>query len=185
LGTNSLVDILVFGRRSGRHALKFIRENDWAPLPARPDEPARALTGQVLNSSGKERAADIRDSLQDEMMDKASVFRDAQGLTALKERLRELRDRYRQVKSEDRGLRYNTELLEVIELGCMLDLADVLVECAWARQESRGGHYREDFRKRDDASWLKHTLAYQTPKGIELKFKPVVITKFQPTERKY
>jgi succinate dehydrogenase / fumarate reductase flavoprotein subunit len=99
--------------------------------------------------------------------------------------LRGLRERYRQVKSEDRGLRYNTELLEVLELGCMLDLADVLVEGALARQESRGGHSREDFPKRDDANWLKHTLAYQTHKGVELKFKPVVITKFQPMERKY
>ncbi len=89
LGTNSLVDILVFGRRGGRHALKFIQENDWAPLPAKPDEPARAMVSQVLNSTGKERAADIRDVLQDEMMDKASVFRDAPGLTAMREKLRE------------------------------------------------------------------------------------------------
>lgn len=185
LGTNSLVDILVFGRRGGRHALKFIQENDWVPLPSRPDEPARAMVSQILNSTGKERAADIRDTLQDEMMDKASVFRDAAGLTALREKLKELRDRYRQVKSEDRGMRYNTELLEVIELGCLLDLAEVLVESALARQESRGGHYREDFPKRDDAQWLKHTLAFQSPKGIEFKFKPVVITKFQPMERKY
>jgi succinate dehydrogenase / fumarate reductase flavoprotein subunit len=185
LGTNSLVDILVFGRRGGRHALKFIQENDWVPLPTHADEPARALVSRVLNSTGKERAADIRDVLQDEMMDKASVFRDAKGLTAIREKLRELRDRYRQVKSEDHGARYNTELLEVIELGCLLDVADVLVESALARQESRGGHYREDFPKRDDANWLKHTLAYQTPKGIEFKFKPVTITKFQPMERKY
>ena len=185
LGTNSLVDILVFGRRGGRHALKFIQENDWVPLPAHADEPARALVSQVLKSTGKERAADIRDVLQDEMMDKASVFRDAKGLTAMRGKLRELRDRYRQVKSEDHGARYNTELLEVIELGGLLDVADVLVESALARQESRGGHYREDFPKRDDANWLKHTLAYQTPKGVELKFKPVTITKFQPMERKY
>ena len=187
LGTNSLVDILVFGRRGGRHALKYVQENDWTSLPKRADEPARALVSQVLNSAGKERAADIRDVLQDEMMDKASVFRDAAGLTALKETLRGLRERYRQVKSEDRGLRYNTELLEVIELGCLLDLAEVLVESALARQESRGGHSREDFTKRDDVNWLKHTLAFQSikGKGVELKFKPVVITKFQPMERKY
>ena len=185
LGTNSLVDILVFGRRGGRHALKFIQENDWVPLPTHADEPARALVSRVLNSTGKERAADIRDVLQDEMMDKAAVFRDAKGLTAMREKLRELRERYRQVKCEDRGARYNTELLEVIELGCLLDVADVLVESALARQESRGGHYREDFPKRDNANWLKHTLAYQTPKGIEFKFKPVTITKFQPMERKY
>jgi len=185
VGTNSCVDFLVFGRRGGRHALKFMQENDWVPLPNRPDDPARALVSHVLNSTGKERAADIRDVLQDEMMDKGSVFRDAQGLMALREKLREIRERYRQVKSEDGGTRYNTELLEVIELGCLLDLAEVLVEGALARQESRGGHYREDFPKRDDVNWLKHTLAYHTPTGMKLRFKPVVITKFQPTERKY
>jgi succinate dehydrogenase / fumarate reductase flavoprotein subunit len=185
LGTNSLVDILVFGRRSGRHAAKFIQENDWVSLPARAEEPSRVIVSHVLNSTGKERAADIRDALQDGMMEKASVFRDASGLTALRQKLQELRDRFRQVKSEDGGRCYNTELLEVIELGCLLDLATVLVESALARQESRGGHYREDFPKRDDSNWLKHTLAYQAARGIEFKYKPVVITKFQPMERKY
>ncbi len=185
LGTNSLVDILVFGRRGGRHMLKFVKENDWVPLPENADERAREMVGRLLKSEGKERAADIRDVLQDEMMEKASVFRDAQGLTAMRGKLAELRERYRNVKIEDRGTQYNSELLEVIELGCLLDLADVLVESALARQESRGGHYREDFTKRDDANWLKHTLAYQGEKAVEFKYKPVTITKFQPQERKY
>jgi succinate dehydrogenase / fumarate reductase flavoprotein subunit len=185
LGTNSLVDILVFGRRGGRHAVKFLRENDWAPLPAGADEPARVLINDLLASSGNERAADIRDTLQNEMMDKASVFRDAQGLTAMREKLRELRERHRHIKVDDRGKKYNTELLEAIELGGLIDLAEVLVESALARQESRGAHYREDFPKRDDPHWLKHTLAYKSSKGIEFKYKPVTITKFEPKERKY
>ena len=185
LGTNSLVDILVFGRRGGRHAAKFIKENDWAPLPAKADEPARALISALKNSGGKERPADIRDALQDEMMDKASVFRDAKGLTAMREKLRELRARYRQTKIEDQSACYNTELLEVIELGGLLDLAEVLVESALARQESRGAHFREDFPKRDDPNWLKHTLAYKGEKKVDFKYKPVTITKFEPKERKY
>ena len=185
LGTNSLVDILVFGRRGGRHAAKFIEENDWVPLAPKVDETARGLVSGLKNSHGKERAADIRDALQDEMMDKASVFREAKGLTAVREKLRELRQRYRQVRVQDQGARYNTELLEVIELGGLLDLAEVLVESALARQESRGAHFREDFPKRDDPNWLKHTLAYKAEKGIELKYKPVTITKFEPKERKY
>jgi succinate dehydrogenase / fumarate reductase flavoprotein subunit len=185
LGTNSLVDILVFGRRGGRHAVKFIQENDWAPLPAKADEPARALVSGLKNSHGKERSADIRDALQDEMMDKASVFREAKGLVALREKLCELRAQYWQVRIQDQSARYNTELLEVIELGGLLDLAEVLVESALARQESRGAHFREDFPKRDDPNWLKHTLAYKGEKGIELKYKPVTITKFEPKERKY
>jgi succinate dehydrogenase / fumarate reductase flavoprotein subunit len=185
LGTNSLVDILVFGRRGGRHAAKFIKENDWVPLPARADEPARALVSELKNSGGKERPADLRDALQDEMMDKASVFRDAKGLTAMREKLRELRARYRQAKIEDQSACYNTELLEVIELGGLLDIAEVLVESALARQESRGAHFREDFPKRDDPNWLKHTLAYKGEKKVDFKYKPVTITKFEPKERKY
>jgi len=185
LGTNSLVDILVFGRRAGRHAGKYIEENDWVPLPPSPDGPAQDLVNQVLSGNGNERAAAIRDTLQDEMMDKAGVFREAKGLEAMQQKLRELRQRYRQVKVEDGGRKYNTELLEVIELGGMIEISEALVAGALARQESRGAHSREDFPKRDDPGWLKHTLAYQTPKGIELKFKPVTITKFEPKERKY
>jgi succinate dehydrogenase / fumarate reductase flavoprotein subunit len=185
LGTNSLVDILVFGRRGGRQAARFIKENDWPPVPANPEEPARAMIADLLNSSGKERAADIRDSLRHEMMDKASVFRNAQGLGGMREKLRELRDRYRHIKIEDRSKKYNTELLEAVELGGLIDLAEVLVESALVRQESRGAHSREDFPERDDANWLKHTLAYRGAKGIDFKFKPVTITRFEPKERKY
>ncbi|PYV27999.1 MAG: succinate dehydrogenase flavoprotein subunit [Acidobacteria bacterium] len=185
LGTNSLVDILVFGRRAGRHAARFVKENEWVPLPLRPDERAEALLAQLMNSSGKERAADIRDTLQSEMMDKAGVFREAKGLTEMRSRLEAIQERYRRVKVEDRGRKYNTDLLEVIELGGLIDLAEALVSSALARQESRGAHSREDFPKRDDPNWLKHTLAYKTPQGIELKYKPVTVTKFEPKERKY
>jgi succinate dehydrogenase / fumarate reductase flavoprotein subunit len=185
LGTNSLVDILVYGRRGARHAAQHVKENDWAPLPPNPDERARAQVARIMGSSGKERAAQIRDVLQDEMMDKASVFRDAQSLATMKEKLAKLRERFGQVKVEDRGTKYNTEMLEAVELENLLDLAEVLVESALGRQESRGAHSREDFPKRDDVNWLKHTLAYKTEKGIHFRFKPVTITKFQPMERKY
>jgi succinate dehydrogenase / fumarate reductase flavoprotein subunit len=185
LGTNSLVDILVYGRRGARHAARFIKENDWAPLPEKADERAQEQVSRLMSATGKEQAAAIRDALQDEMMEKASVFREAKSLEAMRGKLAELRERYAQVKIEDRGTRYNTELLEVIELGNLLDLAEVLVESALGREESRGAHSREDFPKRDDINWLKHTLAYKTPKGIEFRYKPVTITKFQPKERKY
>ena len=118
-------------------------------------------------------------------MAKASVFRDAGRLAQMRETLKEVRARYNGIKLEDRSVRYNTELLELIELGGMIDIAETLVEGALARQESRGAHSREDFPKRNDAQWLKHTLAYQTPQGIQLKYKPVTITKFEPKERKY
>ncbi|MCL5006350.1 MAG: succinate dehydrogenase flavoprotein subunit [Acidobacteria bacterium] len=185
LGTNSLVDILVFGRRSGRHAADFIKKNEFVPLGANPEERAREMVQRLTTNNGKERAGDVRGTLQDEMMEKASVFRDAKTLSAMREKLHEIRDRYNHVKVEDRGTKYNTELLEVIELGSLIDVAQVLVESALARQESRGAHFREDFPKRDDPNWLKHTLAYLGPKGIEFKYKPVKITKFEPKERKY
>ena len=185
LGTNSLVDILVFGRRSGRHAARFVQESDWAPLPPNPDEWASGQINRLRNSIGQERAVDIRDVLQDEMMEKASVFRDAASLTAMSEKLKELRQRFANVKVEDKGTRYNTELLEAVELENLLDLAEVLVEGALVRQESRGAHFREDFPTRDDANWLKHTLAYRGEKGVTFRYKPVTITKFQPQERKY
>ncbi len=185
LGTNSLVDILVFGRRSGRHAARFIKENDLPPLSDKPEERAREMIDKLMSGKGAERAADIRETLQTEMMDKASVFRDAGTLTAMREKLKEIRDRYGRIRIEDRGKKYNTELMEVFELGVLIDLSEVLVECALARKESRGAHFREDFPKRDDANFLKHSLAYLGPNGIEISYKPVKITKFQPMERKY
>ncbi|HZT70064.1 MAG TPA: succinate dehydrogenase flavoprotein subunit [Terriglobia bacterium] len=185
LGTNSLVDILVFGRRSGRHAARFIKENDLPPLSEKPEERAREMIDKLMSGKGAERAADIRETLQTEMMDKASVFRDAGTLTAMREKLKEIRDRYGRIRIEDRGKKYNTELMEVFELGVLIDLSEVLVECALARKESRGAHFREDFPKRDDANFLKHSLAYLGPNGIEISYKPVKITKFQPMERKY
>ena len=185
LGTNSLVDILVYGRRAARHAGTYIKEDDWAPLPANADERSKADVARLLTAGGEERAAIVRDELQEEMMDKASVFRDATTLGGMTQKLAGLRARFAKIKIEDRGTQYNTELLEVIELGNLLNLAEVLVASALGRQESRGAHSREDFPKRDDVNWLKHTLTYKTDKGIEFKYKPVTITKFQPMERKY
>ncbi|HEY8478128.1 MAG TPA: succinate dehydrogenase flavoprotein subunit [Chloroflexota bacterium] len=185
LGTNSLVDIIVFGRRAGKHAIGFVRENDWPALPPEPDARAREEIGRLLSPEGNESWAKIRDQLQAEMMDKASVMRDQEKLEAMGEVLDDLRERYRRVRLTDRSPRFNTELLEALELGYLLDVSRAIVAGALGRTESRGAHYREDYPKRDDANWLKHTLAYLTPKGVELRYKPVVITRFQPTERKY
>jgi succinate dehydrogenase / fumarate reductase flavoprotein subunit len=185
LGTNSLVDILVFGRRAARHAANFLKQNDWAPLPENPEDQAKELLGKVRGATGKEHAAAIRDDLQHSMMDSVGVFRIEKQIRAMRDKLAELRERYLHVQLSDRGEKYNTELLEVVELGGMIDVAATLVEGALARQESRGAHSREDFPKRDDPNWLKHTLAYLAPNGVELKYKPVVITKFEPKERKY
>ena len=188
LGTNSLVDILVFGRRAGRDIARFVRENDFTPLPPQPEERSRALMARLLSpgNGGSELAATVREEMQGEMMKKASVFRTAENLTELEERVRRLQERYQRVRVQDRSRVFNTDLVEALELGFLLDTAEVTVAGARARQESRGAHSREDFPQRDDANWLKHTLAYRTAAGgIELKYKPVTITKFQPKQRKY
>jgi succinate dehydrogenase / fumarate reductase flavoprotein subunit len=185
LGTNSLVDILVFGKLAGRHMAEYIRGADFAPLPKEADGPAREECARVLASNGSESVARVRETLQREMMDKASVFRTQEGLEAMLAIVKELRERYRRIRLQDKGKIFNTDLQEALELGYLLDLAEVTVVSALARRESRGAHYREDFPRRNDAEWLKHTLAYRFNGEFELRYKPVVITRFQPVERKY
>jgi succinate dehydrogenase / fumarate reductase flavoprotein subunit len=185
LGTNSLVDILVFGRRSGLSMADFAAKNEHVPLPAEPEGPVRARIDSVKARTGGELAAPLREELQADMMDHCGVYRTEELLLKARKKVGELRERYKAVRLQDKGEAFNTDLLETLELENLLDLAECTVESAVARKESRGAHAREDFPKRDDANFLKHTLAYRRDKGTELKYKPVVITKFQPQERKY
>jgi len=185
LGTNSLVDLVVFGRRAGKHMLHFVQQNDLHPLPKEPDYRARSEVEWLLESDGEEKVATIRAELQETMMAYGSVFRTGDGLRAAQAKLNELRDRYTRIRIDDRGRTFNTDLVEAIELGYLLDCADAIVASALAREESRGAHYREDFPQRDDANWLKHSLVTRTSGGLELSYKPVVITRFQPKERTY
>jgi len=185
LGTNSLVDLVVFGRRAGRHMLRFVEENELPPLPADPEFTGRAQVADLLTRTKGERASELREAMQEVMMDKVSVVRDAQGLTEAQREIDRIRLAYNHVAIDDHGHQFNTDLTEALELGCMLDCAEAIVAGALAREESRGGHYREDFQKRDDANWLAHTLVYRTSGGLELRKKPVTITEFQPKERKY
>ena len=185
LGTNSLVDLIVFGRRAGKHAAEVIKTTDLEPLPPEHEYRGRAEVSNLLDRKTGENAALIRSELQSEMMDKASVFRTGELLEEMQTKLVELRDRYSNVKIDDHGLIFNTDLVEALELGCLLDVSEAIVEGAIARKESRGAHLREDYPDRDDVEWLNHTLAYRTSGGIQLKKKPVVLTRFEPKERKY
>jgi succinate dehydrogenase / fumarate reductase flavoprotein subunit len=185
LGTNSLVDLIVFGRRAGRHMLDHVRQVDLVPLPNDPEFTGRAEVASILDRQKGERTADIRAAMQEVMMDKVSVVRDATGLAEAETTIRDLRRAYGNVAIQDRGQTFNTDLMEALELGYMLDCAETIIAGAIAREESRGAHYRSDFEKRDDQNWLAHTMVYKTSGGLQLKKKPVTITEFQPKERKY
>jgi succinate dehydrogenase / fumarate reductase, flavoprotein subunit len=186
LGTNSLVDIIVFGRRSGQHAVKFVAETDLAPLPRDAEERSRELISRLQSGTGSESAVALRQTMQVEMNDKAGVVRDARGLTSLQECLRDLRERFWNIKVMDHGRRYNTEFLEALELKNLLDCAYAVTCSALARNESRGAHYREDFPDRDDVNWLQHTLISLTgDHDTSIALKPVTITRMQPQIRTY
>jgi succinate dehydrogenase / fumarate reductase flavoprotein subunit len=193
LGTNSLLDINVFGKRSGRNAVEYVKTATAAPLPADPARDVREMLEGLRNSTGSERIAAIRKELQDEMDRNAQVFRTDDSLAEVTETIHQLRERYRNVAVQDKGKRFNTDLLEAVELGFLLDLAEVVVFSARNRKESRGGHMRDDYPKRDDENYMKHTMAYLTgdphssdaADHIKLDWKPVVVTRYQPMERKY
>ncbi len=185
LGTNSLVDIIVFGRRAGRDMLRYLGESELLPLAPDTEAVARAEVARLLDSRGQERVATLRAQLQEQMQANASVVRDAGKLETMRAAVAELKDRYARVSLQDRGKLFNTELTEAIEFGYLLDVAECIVTGALARKESRGAHYREDFPKRDDAHLLVHTLVRRVDGRLEISYKPVSITRFQPQERRY
>jgi succinate dehydrogenase / fumarate reductase, flavoprotein subunit len=186
LGTNSLNDILVFGRRAGRHMAHYCRERE---LQAFPLEPAMAVAerlDQLRSGRGGMRATDLRAAMQDVMMKHVGVFRTKEGMQHALAEIQRLQQAAENIKIDDHGQRFNTDLLEALQAQNLLDLAQVVTLSALARTESRGAHAREDHQERDDIHWLKHTLAFRRPDGsVELEYKPVVITRFEPKERIY
>jgi succinate dehydrogenase / fumarate reductase flavoprotein subunit len=187
LGTNSLLDILVFGRRAGRSMTADVRaaNSELPSLPAGAHEPVIAEIEQIRARGRGENAQHIRIELAAQMMDNCGVFRTRETLESMTHCLRELRTRYGNIAVKDKGRVFNTELLEAREVGYLLDCAEATVAAALARQESRGGHFREDFPERNDTDWLKHSLAYRAEGGPDIRYKPVTITKFEPKPRTY
>ncbi len=189
LGTNSLLDINVFGRRAGLAAAVHANDTDFVRLPDAPASTVIEMVEGLRNSTGSERVAEIRSALQSSMDLNAAVYRTEASLKQALDDVRLFKDRYTRVAIQDKGHRYNTDLLEAVELGFLLELAEVLVVGALVRTESRGGHAREDYPTRDDANWMRHTMAYK--QGVELSadirldYKPVVQTRYRPMERKY
>jgi len=186
LGTNSLLDIVVFGRRGGRHMAEWSKTVELPPLPDEPDAFTRGLIEPILARKEGTPPVEIRDRLQQTMYDLAFVVRSEAGLSKMAQVLGELKEQYARVVIQDKGKLYNTDLMEAVELGFLLDNAEPLVVAALARRESRGGHYREDFPDRDDEHWLKHSLAYREENGsVRLEFKDVKLGTYVPMERKY
>jgi succinate dehydrogenase / fumarate reductase flavoprotein subunit len=190
LGTNSLLDINVFGRRAGLAAAEYANSTDFDDLPENPEALVVSMIESMRDAGGSERVSVIRQELQATMDINAQVFRDEASLKQALSDVQGLKARYVNVSVQDKGQRFNTDLLEAIELGFLLDLAEVLVTSALARNESRGGHFREDYPNRDDVNFMRHTMAYREVESdgqvrIRLDYKPVIETRYKPMERKY
>ena len=185
LGTNSLLDILVFGKHSGLQAAAWASHNDYLRLPSEPEGTVLQQLEALRSDRGEERPAELRRRLQEAMSEGVGVFRTEAGMKQALATIVELKDRYSRVRIDDRGRVFNTDLLEAWELGCLLDCAEVTAVSALERTESRGAHARDDFPQRDDERWLKHTFAHFQPGRITLAYKPARITLFQPKVRVY
>ncbi|SMX70197.1 succinate dehydrogenase flavoprotein subunit [Brevibacterium antiquum] len=192
LGTNSLLDINVFGKRAGIAAAEYSKTADFVELPEAAENDTVALLEKMRTSDGTERIGAIRKDLQELMDANVQVFRTDETLREALDEIAKLRERYNNVGIQDRGKRFNLDLLEAVELNFLLELAEVISVAAIHRKESRGGHFREDFPDRDDEGFMHHTMTYLDPdsetdgiKGMRLETKPVIVTRYQPMERKY
>jgi succinate dehydrogenase / fumarate reductase flavoprotein subunit len=192
LGTNSLLDINVFGKRAGIYAVEYAREADFVPVPENAISEVEKMLAIARNSTGSEKVAVLRKELQDTMDKNAQVYRTEESLNEALEKIAELRTRYQSIQVQDRGKRFNTDLLEAIELGFLFDLSEVLVMTARERRESRGGHFREDYETRNDEKFMVHSMAYKLDKtpekpgdDIRVDWKPVTVTNYPAMERKY
>jgi succinate dehydrogenase / fumarate reductase flavoprotein subunit len=185
LGTNSLLDLVVFGKYSGINAAEYAKGASFQKLPADAGDYSREQLDALLNGDGSERVTDIANEMKQVMFEHVGVFRVEDGMQKAVEKVRELKERFKNVRVQDHGKIFNTDLLNAWEISNLIDLAEVTAVSALARKESRGAHARDDFKKRDDAEWLKHTLAWMRDGKVELGYKPVTLTKFEPKERVY
>jgi succinate dehydrogenase / fumarate reductase flavoprotein subunit len=186
LGSNSLLECVVYGKRTGAAIARYVRNRKLPAINESPylDETRRQIQS-LLDQDGPLRIAQLRQAYQDCMTEYCGVFRSESIMREGITRLKELQQQYNQIRLDDKGSLWNTEIIEALELRSLMIVGEIILTSALNRQESRGSHAREDFPKRDDENFLKHTLAYYSPAGIDIRYKPVTITRFQPQERKY
>lgn len=185
LGCNSLLDLVVFGRRAGMRIAEDLKELDWV---APPEHPGKAIHDRIESLKKREKGekiGKIRSALQEIMSRDCAAFRTDEGLSEALSHVRDLQGRYREISLDNRGMRFNADLTDALELEALLGLAEAIVMSAKARQESRGAHFREDYPERDDTHWLKHTLIQKTNKEPRVFYKPVTLTRFEPKPRTY
>lgn len=185
LGTNSLLDLVVFGKHAGLKAAEYAQQADYQTLTAEAEAGARSQFDTLRNGSGKENAFDISTEMKKVMFEDVGIYRSGTIMESALDKVLELKERFKHIHVTDTGKIFNTELLNAWELGNMLDVAELVTVCAMNRTESRGGHSREDYPNRDDEHWLKHTLAWKENGKVQIGYKPVVITKYQPKARVY
>jgi succinate dehydrogenase / fumarate reductase flavoprotein subunit len=184
LGCNSLLDLVVFGRRAGKKVTEDLSHLSFASLPAGPEKGSLAKI-EALQKGNGEKAFNLREEMQRTMTEHCSVFRHGEGLQKALQSVRSLLGRYGKVGVENKARRFNTDLLEALELESLLHLAEAIVASALRREESRGAHSREDFPERNDEAWLKHTLIQKSEEGPRVFYKPVTVTRFEPKPRVY
>lgn len=185
LGTNSLLDLVVFGRRAGQHIGDYVKQAQAPQLDASADEPAREWMSQLTLGRSEHHGGHIRDEMQTVMMEKVGIYRNEGDMRAAVTEMQQLKERYKEVRVQDTGRQFNTDLLELIELGNMLDLSLITAAAALNRTESRGAHSREDYPERDDENWLKHSLTYLEGNTVRIDYKPVDISIWEPKPRTY
>jgi len=185
LGTNSLLDIIVFGKHTGLRAAEFANDSDFVDLPKDATDFTKQQLDEIINARGEEVAADIAKEMKHIMFQHVGVFRTEEGMQEALDKVKELRERIKHAVPTDKGKIFNTDVLGIWELKNLLDIAEITAASALARKESRGAHSRDDFPDRDDKKWLKHTLAWLQDDNVKLDYKPAVITKYQPKARVY
>ncbi len=186
LGTNSLVDLIVFGRRAGQHLSQYTGKADFPPQSLdRAAEPMKARLAELRTGKSRISPEKLREKMQSVMTARVGIYRNGTDMASAVQEIQQLREAYKEVRCPDHSRSFNTGLLEVLELGHLLDNAYVTAVCALNRQESRGAHAREDFPERDDTQWLKHTLAWLQGDEVRIGYKPVDIMQWQPKPRIY